>query len=42
MSTFDRRKHRLQFNIDANVWMYKYRTQSALYRPSGRRLELPL
>lgn len=38
MTTFDRRKHRLQFNIDANVWMYKYRTQSALYRPSSRRL----
>src|ERR1051326_1092463 len=38
MSSFDRSKHRLQFNIDANVWMYKYRPQSALYRPFGQRL----
>ena len=32
---FDRSLHRLQFNIDANVWMYKYRPQSAFYRPYG-------
>ncbi|MBI4026515.1 MAG: hypothetical protein HY360_16130 [Verrucomicrobia bacterium] len=30
--------HRKQFNIDANVWMYKYRPQSAFYRPYGQRL----
>ncbi|NQU09845.1 hypothetical protein HQ590_03570 [bacterium] len=30
--------HRLQFNIDANVWMYKYRPPSAFYRPYGERL----
>jgi hypothetical protein len=30
--------HRLLFNIDANVWMYKYRRASAFYRPPGERL----
>jgi len=38
MTKFDKRNHRILFNIDANVWMYKYRRQSALYRPSGKRL----
>src|SRR5688572_2102205 len=36
--TFDRSQHRLQFNIDANVWMYKYRPTSAFYRPYGQPL----
>jgi len=38
MTKFDRRRHRILFNIDANAWMYKYRPQSAFYRPYGKRL----
>jgi len=36
--TFDIGRHRLQFNIDCNVWMYKYRPTSAFYRPYGQPL----
>ncbi len=38
MTNFDPSRHRLQFNIDCNVWMYKYREPSAFYRPSGQPL----
>ncbi len=34
---FDPRQHRLLFNIDCNVWTYKYRRQSA-FRPSSEPL----
>ncbi len=36
--TFDPRQHRRLFNADANAWMYKYRRQSAFYRPTEERL----
>ena len=30
--------HTNLFNADCNVWMYKYRPQSAFYRPPGEPL----